>query len=190
MYKYILFYELDAWVFRDELQYWCNKGYDYIGAPWFEGFDRPISDNIIGVGNGGFSLRNVNSAIRLSKRMNFLRKLRNFWYKSYLQNMFTFENFLLYTRKYFKIKDPGIMSIINSPSFAIEDRYWSILSNLFNDYRIAPIEEAIKFSFEVKPSILFKSNKYQLPFGCHAWEKYDPDFWKALILMNESIKEQ
>ncbi len=36
-YKYILFYEPDAWVFRDELEQWCSKDYDYIGAPWFEG---------------------------------------------------------------------------------------------------------------------------------------------------------
>lgn len=32
-YEYILIYQLDAYVFRDELEFWCNKGYDYIGAP-------------------------------------------------------------------------------------------------------------------------------------------------------------
>jgi hypothetical protein len=189
-FKYILLYQLDAYVFRDELNYWCSKGYDYIGSPWFEGFDRPISNKIIGVGNGGFSLRNVDSAIRLNKRMNFLRKLRNFWYKSHLQSILRFERFLQHTRNYFKIKDPGIMSVMDNPSFAIEDRYWSILSSLFKDYNISPVEEAIKFGFEVKPSILFKSNNYQLPFGCHAWEKYDPDFWKEFIPMNELIKEK
>jgi hypothetical protein len=31
--KYILIYQLDAFVFKDELQEWCDKGYDYI-APW------------------------------------------------------------------------------------------------------------------------------------------------------------
>ena len=32
--KYILIYQLDAFVFRDELAYWCSLNYDYIGAPW------------------------------------------------------------------------------------------------------------------------------------------------------------
>ena len=32
-YQYMLIYQLDAFVFEDQLEYWCNKGYDYIGAP-------------------------------------------------------------------------------------------------------------------------------------------------------------
>lgn len=35
-YDYMLIYQLDAWVFSDELTEWCLKGYDYVGAPWFE----------------------------------------------------------------------------------------------------------------------------------------------------------
>jgi len=33
-YEYILIYQLDCFVFKDELDYWCSKGYDYIGSPW------------------------------------------------------------------------------------------------------------------------------------------------------------
>ena len=33
-YDYILIYQLDAYVFRNELDEWVAKGYDYIGAPW------------------------------------------------------------------------------------------------------------------------------------------------------------
>lgn len=33
-YDYMLIYQLDAWVFRNELQMWCEKGYDYIGSPF------------------------------------------------------------------------------------------------------------------------------------------------------------
>ena len=73
-YTYLLTYELDAFVFKDELEYWCNKGYDYIGAPWFEGLEFPTSTNIIGVGNSGFSLRNVKSSIRIVNRIGFLKK--------------------------------------------------------------------------------------------------------------------
>lgn len=35
-YQYMLIYQLDAFVFEDQLEYWCNKGYDYIGAPWIK----------------------------------------------------------------------------------------------------------------------------------------------------------
>lgn len=30
-----MIYQLDAWVFNDELSSWCSLGYDYIGAPFF-----------------------------------------------------------------------------------------------------------------------------------------------------------
>ena len=33
-YDYILIYQLDAFVFSDKLEYFCNLGYDYIGAPF------------------------------------------------------------------------------------------------------------------------------------------------------------
>jgi hypothetical protein len=41
-YEFILIYQLDAFVFKDELEYWCNLEYDYIGAPWFEGMGAQI----------------------------------------------------------------------------------------------------------------------------------------------------
>lgn len=33
-YKYMLIHQTDVFLFKDELQYWCSRGYDYIGAPW------------------------------------------------------------------------------------------------------------------------------------------------------------
>lgn len=59
-YKYMLIYQLDAFVFRDELLEFCNLDYDYIGAPlprsnvdW-----KKINAR---VGNGGLSLRKISS---------------------------------------------------------------------------------------------------------------------------------
>ena len=66
-YDYILFYEPDAFVFKDELEYWCNQGYAYVGAPWLDGFSDATSEsNFVGVGNGGFSLRNVTKHLKCS----------------------------------------------------------------------------------------------------------------------------
>ena len=36
-----------------------------------------------------------------------------------------------------------------------------------------------KISFETEPRICFKRNKYRLPFACHAWARYDLEFWKT-----------
>jgi hypothetical protein len=51
----------------------------------------------------------------------------------------------------------------------------------FKDFRIATIEDAIKFSFEVKPDYLFELNNRKLPMGCHAWWRYNLAFWKPYI---------
>lgn len=62
-YEYILIYQLDAFVFSDQLQHFCKLGYDYIGAPWLHG-QRHITGlerRYLYVGNGGFSLRKVSA---------------------------------------------------------------------------------------------------------------------------------
>ena len=43
-YDYILICHNDAWIFRDELEEWCNKGYDCVAAPWVRRavYDLPI----------------------------------------------------------------------------------------------------------------------------------------------------
>ena len=33
-FSYMLVYQLDAYIFRDELHKFCNSQFDYIGAPW------------------------------------------------------------------------------------------------------------------------------------------------------------
>ena len=54
-YKYILIYQLDAWIFKNNIQYFIQKGYDYIGSI------HTFSKKSFSVGNGGFSLRKVSS---------------------------------------------------------------------------------------------------------------------------------
>jgi hypothetical protein len=42
-------------------------------------------------------------------------------------------------------------------------------------------KEALAFSIEKNPQIGIKLLGGTLPFGCHAWEKYNPNFWKKYI---------
>lgn len=68
-YEYILIYQLDCFVFYDKLDYFCNLGYDYIGAPWPRGcfYYNSVNRCVWHVGNGGLSLRNTQACIRLIK---------------------------------------------------------------------------------------------------------------------------
>lgn len=176
-FDYLLTYELDAFVFKDELDFWCDKNYDYIGAPWFLGYCEPLSNDFIGVGNSGFSLRKISSMrnaiqkiyfeehkyFRISKKERFLNTIRmpiDFF------NMWRNKNNTIQIARHFN-----------------EDWFVSyVIPRHIVDFNIAPIDDAIKFSFEVKPDYLFDINNQMLPMGCHAWEKYNFDFWKPHIL--------
>jgi Protein of unknown function (DUF5672) len=176
-YQFILFYELDAFVFRDELELWCSRDYDYIGAPWFKGFDEANELSApIGIGNGGFSLRRVATALKALHRFSILDtdKPKKAW-----------ESFKLKGRP---IK--GFVSMIKNctitnNSFYLfndfsggEDIFWGeYINRNFDWFRVASFDEALKFSFEVNAAMLFKNNNSCLPFGCHAWWRYDFNFW-------------
>lgn len=63
-YEYMLIAQLDAVCFRDDLDEWCGKDYDYVGAPWCHlckhvcRTDQYRSEEKL-VGNGGLSLRKI-----------------------------------------------------------------------------------------------------------------------------------
>jgi len=72
-YEYILVYQLDAFVFKDNLKEFCDLGYDYIGAPWIEGvyFRKSSKESMWYVGNGGLSLRKVSSFIKWTESIRY-----------------------------------------------------------------------------------------------------------------------
>lgn len=174
-YEYILIYQLDAFVFRDELNHWCTKGYDYIGAPWrierdFSSyFDRlffevkkqialwfdlrdtkrqnqPLEVILkMSVGNGGFSLRRVQKMLDMVK--NNRPKI-----EKYLEGKGSFFN---------------------------EDIFFCIeMNRYFQQVHLPPWREALRFAVEDLPSKAFALNHQQLPFGCHAWDIHELAFWK------------
>lgn len=60
-----------------------------------------------------------------------------------------------------------------------EDFFWSKHDSI--QFRVAPVEVALKFSFEKNVRKCFMLSGYTIPFGCHAWEKYDFEFWKPIF---------
>lgn len=60
-----------------------------------------------------------------------------------------------------------------------EDVFWA--SHASEQFQVAPIDVALQFSFERDVRTCFRLNNNQLPFGCHAWERYDFEFWAPIF---------
>ncbi len=177
-YDYILIYQLDVLVFSNQLEYWCNKNYDYIAAPWFKpviGYLSHKKGCPASGGNGGFSLRKVSNALKvLEKVEKYATKqsaspnIRRLWFL-----------WAILTGKSHQIW-------LNAPAsnypFA-EDGFWSLEAPKYlSNYRVADFKTALKFGFERFPRKCFELNHKKLPFGVHAWKKYDEEFWKPYII--------
>jgi hypothetical protein len=174
----MLIYQLDAYVFKDELEYWCNKDYDYIGAPW--AYKNGSGKIELRTGNGGFSLRKISSHINLFKKRKIVgsRKelINELWNKGKLN----------FSKIYTSV--PKLFGFGNNSKYFIkqfkenEDYFWTLYApQIDSNFKVAPPKEAMKFGFELEPRYLYNLNQKKLPFGCHAWEKHEPNFWKNHI---------
>jgi len=56
-------------------------------------------------------------------------------------------------------------------------------------FTIPLASEAVAFAFEAHPEYLFELNQQQLPFGCHAWQRYNPEFWERMFENNVHIRK-
>lgn len=172
-YDYMLIYQLDAYVFRDELEVWVGKDYDYIGAPWIEQdwhvdsyyfaksklfeyeYTSAFSKNIYKLYLEFFELNNPQN-LRVGNGGLSLRKISSFL-------------------KIASKVDPDIWP-------DNEDHFWGIYAKLKNPkFRIPGVDEALRFAFDDKPSLCYEMNGRQLPFACHGWHKQEPEFWANFI---------
>ena len=186
-FEYMFLYQLDGWVFRDELDFWCKQGYDYIGAPWFEGHDnaKKDADFLSPSGNGGVCLRKIPKFIEIlsCKYSLYNRRLKTFCelFGEYAQNKSKNKSYGKITKI---VKD--YFSKKNTVRYVFETMYEDyVIVNFFpkidDSFRIAPNEINYKFSFEANPRRLYKLNNSKLPFACHAFKRYDWPFWKEFI---------
>ena len=173
-YESVLIVQTDALVFSDQLDRWCDKGYSYVGAPWFAGLNKPCYPlTLAAAGNGGLSLRRVADFLEvlsrprhvpnliLGEHANSLPIRLSQWVKHKLVRAYNF--------------DP-LFPDIN------EDFFWGLLvPRVCSFFTVPTPEEACAFAFEREPRFLYELNSRQLPFGCHGWEKYDPEFWRSVL---------
>jgi len=195
-YRFILLYQLDCLVFADNLLDWCSVGYDYIGAPWFDAdfgvqfgvdlFQRPA------VGNGGFSLRKVQAFLDVLASRRLWRDPKERGNRlspasprrrghAVLETLFGRSAYVNgvrpETRRWIKGTSTSRLCLGH------EDLFWSFVAQHYLPrFRIAPVEDALRFSFELHPRRCFELNGRELPFGCHAWTRYDREFWEPYLL--------
>ena len=190
-YEFILIYQLDALVFSDQLLDWCGRGWDYIGAPWIKSAAVDFVE-APAVGNGGFSLRRVSGFLRVIDSDGFDAELDRY------QDALSGEEVLvtpaarpltITERIAGRItqlsgRGPARTDPEPSPLYGInEDYFWSFKAiHYWPGFKIAPVADALRFSFEVEPRRCYALNDRQLPFGCHAWNKYDRKFWEPFLL--------
>ena len=70
---------------------------------------------------------------------------------------------------------------IHKNKFINEDKLFSQAGTRFSFFTIPKPKQAIPFAFEMQPKKLYDLNNKQLPFGCHAWWKYDLEFYEPFI---------
>lgn len=157
-YDYILLYQLDAYIFKDELAKWCDLNYSYLGAPLpqdltiaVEKAHNRISKYKISLTrsfNGGASLRKTSDFIQVIKEN---RGTIHEWYNDGLN----------------------------------ED---VIFSALFLNKELPSDAEAREFSIDMFPKEEFEKNGRKLPMLCHGWTKskkenhvYNREFWLRYI---------
>lgn len=168
-YNYMFLFQEDGWVFKDELKHWCDKGFDYVGAPWFEGYSHAdkTSSPVEFSGNGGVSLRKISSFIKiLDYESGFFKGLK-------IRPVKTFANLIFKNR--FKTEFQKLKDTTNEDTVIcgyLREKY---------DLKIAPNNEAMFFSFETLPERLYELTDGVLPFACHGFRKYNPEFWKQFI---------
>lgn len=179
-YSFLLIYQLDAWVFRNELLYWAEQGYDYIGAPWFSS-DKPESGlpHFLGVGNGGFSLRNVKNHLRVLNKFSFI--ISPFTVIKQFRDQPSLSSFWCML---------GNLTVNNNTHYLLgkytmnEDTFWGlILKRKYSWFKAPDMINAANFSIETNAEKLYNILNQKLPFGCHGWDKYDTNFWAEHILI-------
>ena len=185
-YQFILIYHLDALVFSDQLEQWCEMDFDFIGAPWIK-YDGAPYAGMIGfegkVGNGGFSLRKIKSFLKVMYSPTFYIEPRLSWQK-FCDSKFRIVRYLNYLRKILKqrkLRNTARWEMSRYPFN--EEHFWANrAAHYYPDFNIASLDTALQFGFECNPRLCFKKNNFTLPFGCHAWQKYDRSFWDPYLI--------
>jgi hypothetical protein len=149
--EYILIHQTDAYVFEDRLGEFVGQPYDYIGGPWLS-FDW------------------------VSHRRRWAKPLRRLpWLFARVGNGG------LSLRRTRALHDVARrFRWLGARLDMQEDLYFcNVLARLDPRFRVAPLDEALRFAFDGEPRRGYELAGRRLPFGCHAYARHDLAFWRA-----------
>lgn len=183
-YEFIFFHHLDSLAFSDQLPYWCGTDVDFIGPPWVKCSDSPLVTKPR-VGNGGFTLIRVEKALRVLSNRHRTKS------GAYWRDLFAWNATPAWIAALEKVRNVFPVSIIarklldewdatENPAARRRqnDMFWSDHAVEFlPDFNVATLEQGLEFAFEVSPRTCLEMNGGKMPFGCHAWARYDREFW-------------
>jgi hypothetical protein len=186
-YRYILFHHLDAIVFSDQLLEWCARGFDFIGAPNMSDAAVPAV-----VYNGGFSLRKVESFLRVFYSNAYAVDPQVYWqavraHRSPAGRVAALPLKYLKRLRYFNNVRRDIRLFLREPRDMFEDMWFGDTARKYNpDFTLPTPDEARLFAFDQTPRAWFAMTGGRLPFGAHAWFKQDRAFYEPYLLPAES----
>jgi Protein of unknown function (DUF5672) len=187
-YKYILIHHLDALVFSDQLLEWCGAGVDYIGAPWIPCADASWVTEPR-VGNGGLALMKVEAVLTVLHER-YRTEPARYWEDRFAGFFKVLPSILLYLRMFVPSwlrASPGQKVRQRLQRIEVHarnnDLFWSYKAVKYvPSFRIPDWKTGLRFAFEVAPRLCFELNERKLPFGCHAWPRYDRAFWEPYLM--------
>jgi hypothetical protein len=149
-YEFVLICQTDAIVVKPELRYWLELPYDYIGAPWPSGYSLNLAPKELSVSGGVRCNAFVgNGGLSLRRVRTCIGLIREF--SSLSAEWYKFGH--------------------------AEDLFFAFLGTLSKDFVLPNVATAARFSHDIEPAYLQELIGHELPFGVHAWEKYDRNLW-------------
>lgn len=171
--EYILICQLDVFLFRNDLDRWLTYDYDYVGAPW-------VSKSKMGLIKNRFKML-------VSKYLSGTRRERIYKYE--IKGKIGNGGFSLRKVKTFVYLCTQLQEDMNSyltnqhNLYFNEDLYFGVVpSRKGFSFKTPTVADALSFSFDIYPALLYKLSAYTLPMAAHGWysKKHLP-FWKDKV---------
>jgi len=189
-FRNILIYQLDCLICDSSRANLLESHWDYIGAPWSKNYHTKSGVEFEGVGNGGLSLRNVSSALRvlnnkICARPDYSMGPPPHWWhwKRVRKVMLCFNGLRAFLPKI------TTEQFLKKHYRGNEDIFWGkFASQIDPAFKVATVDEALHFAFESDPAGSYERIGKKLPFGCHAWAKHDRAFWEKTGVVEAKLR--
>lgn len=179
-YEYMLICQLDCLVFGESLEPWIRKQESFYGALLYSGYTCGNDFIECQYGrNGGLSLRRVHDFLSCLEKKRLI-PLVTYRGISIRGASCLYRIRIYISRVIFCMTAGRFQAKIN------EDLFWTVcMPFIFPHFKVADQNSSMLFSMERvsrEKAEELANNRSVIPFGCHAWERYDYGMWLRLIV--------